>query len=253
MLGILTNLSESPFLAEVSRITGLQAPTQALAKADGYRDLFAFWLDLTRHASLPLHPAEASHLLEGKDMAKLYEYWVFVKVLEAAIQVTGLKPSGPTAIQRDEFSEGLRMGLSVDLGSDLTIRFNPTFSRAAATAYSTPLRPDVIVETDRSIHAFDAKYRLNRLNIDDSDSDDDPATYKRVDLYKMHTYRDAITNLKTAFVVYPGTEFFFFERSGTLKRNLVSLSLLDGVGAVPLRPTDADPAATLREVLSALL
>jgi len=254
MLSTLTTLSDAPFLAEVGRLTRFRAPSQALAKAEGYRELFSFWMDLTRRISLPLHPSQATQFLDGRDIASLYEYWTFVKLVEAVTTVSGASPSAPATIQRDEFGETLVLGLRLNVGTEVIIRFNPTFTRSRGTAYSTPLRPDVIIETPGGLHAFDAKYRLNRLDIEDGDTDDDEIlTYKRADLYKMHTYRDAITNLRTAFAVYPGSEFVFFERAGTRRMEAESLSELDGVGAIPMRPTAGDPASALRAVVSHLL
>jgi len=253
MLGILENLAASQFLIEVGRLTALQAPSQALAKADGYREVFAFWVDLTRHFSLPISAAETTRLLEGRDMATLYEYWVFLKILEAAIQVTGYTPSRRPELRRDELGESLAVGLQLNVGPKITIRFNSTFIRSRRTAYSTPLRPDVIVQVGGVLHAFDAKYRLDRFDVAEGDADDDSATYKRADLYKMHTYRDAILGLKTAFIVYPGSEFVFFERSGNKCHNPAMINLIDGVGAVPLRPADADPGRQLRDLLTKIL
>ena len=68
----------------------------------------------------------------------------------------------------------------------------------------------------------------------------------------MHTYRDAITDMRSAFVVYPGTQFVFFERSGAKRSTPTAVAMTDGVGAVPLRPVDADPAADLRKLLGVL-
>jgi hypothetical protein len=253
MLGILEQAAASPFLVEAGRLSGFQSPSQALAKADGYREAFGFWTDFSRHVSLPRSPAETTRLLEGRDMATLYEYWVFLKILEASVEVTKRTPTKRPEIRRDEMGESLAIGLSTGLKPNITIRFNPTFRRAAATAYSTPLRPDVIVEVDGVKHAFDAKYRLDRFEVSDGDADDDAATYKRADLYKMHTYRDAILSVKSAFVVYPGSEFVFFDRSGVKHMEPAELSAPDGVGAVPLRPADADPSAALRDVLRTVL
>ena len=253
MMTLLEQAASAAFLAEAGRLSGFHAPSQALAKADGYREVFGFWGDLTRHVSLPRGSAETTRLLEGRDMATLYEYWVFVKILQAAIAVTGGRPAGPPVIRRDELGESLRLGLLTPLGRELTIGFNPTFRRSNGTAYSTPLRPDVTLRSGDRLHAFDAKYRLDRFDAGEADPDDDPAGYKRADLYKMHTYRDAITGLKTAFVVYPGTEFVFFERHGIRREEPAELVRADGVGAVPLRPADANPAAALREVLRVLL
>lgn len=253
MLTTLVTLSEAPFLADVGSLSRFQAPSQALARGDGYRDLFAFWVEISRHASLPRTAAETRRLLDGKDVATLYEYWVFLKVLEAVSLLTGSMPSKPPVIDRDEFGESLSVGLPLTVGATVTVRFNPTYRRTTGTAYSTPLRPDVVVETQQGKYAFDAKYRLTRLDVGESEADDDPATYKRADLYKMHTYRDAIERMRAAFVVYPGSEFVFFERSGQVRSDPKRVVLLDGVGAVPLRPADGTPAAQLREVLSVLL
>ena len=253
MLGILEQAAANPFLAEAGQLSGFQSPSQALAKADGYRETFGFWTDFTRHVSLPRSPAETARILDGRDMATLYEYWVFLKILEAMIHVTGRKPTLRPEIHRDEMGESLAIGLSTGLKPNITIRFNPTFRRASGSAYSTPLRPDVVVEVDGVRHIFDAKYRLDRFDVSDGDADDDSATYKRADLYKMHTYRDAITSVKSAFVVYPGSEFVFFDRSGVRSEEPSAMHLPDGVGAVPLRPADADPAAVLRDTVRALV
>jgi uncharacterized protein len=251
MLGLLEQAA--PMLAEVGRLSGFQAPSQALAKADGYQEVFSFWGDLTRHVSLPSTAAETARLLEGRDMATLYEYWVFLKVLEAACAVTGLTPTKRPEIHRDELGESLVVGLASALGSGIRVRFNPTFTRTAGGAYSTPLRPDVVMEIGSIRHVFDAKYRLDRFDSGESDADDELATYKRADLYKMHTYRDAITGLRTAFAVYPGSEFVFFDKTRQRHNSPATISEPDGVGAVPLRPSDSDPASVLRSVLANLL
>ncbi|HLZ83494.1 MAG TPA: DUF2357 domain-containing protein [Caulobacteraceae bacterium] len=253
MLCALEQVASAPFLDEAGRLAGFSAPSQALVKADGYREVYGFWSDLTRHVSLPPTQEETTRLLEGRDMAMLYEYWVFLRVLEAVSTITGKAASGPPEIRRDELGETLVLGLSTGVGPDISVHYNPTYRRSAATAYSTPLRPDVVLEIAGRKHAFDAKYRLDRFDVSDYDADEGTATYKRADLYKMHTYRDAIAGLDTAFVVYPGTEFVFFERSGSKQTDPVQLATADGVGAIPLRPTDVDPAASVRATMSKLL
>ena len=93
----------------------------------------------------------------------------------------------------------------MELTDRVCIEFNGTYSRALKSAYSTPLRPDVTLTVDGIRYAFDAKYRLDRLALDDDDDDSVGYTYKRADLYKMHTYRDAIRDLRAAFVVFPAS------------------------------------------------
>jgi len=253
MLGILEQAASAPFLAEAGRLSGFHSPSQALAKAYGYREVFRFWVDLTRHISLPRSATETNRLLEGRNIATLYEYWVFLKVLDAVTQLTECKRPERISIRRNELGESLIVGLSAVVAPNITVQFNPTFHRSSCTAYSTPLRPDVVVEVDGVQHAFDAKYRLDRFDVEENDTDDGPATYKRADLYKMHTYRDAISALKTAFIVYPGSEFVFFERTGAKRVVPEAIEISDGVGAVPLRPTDSDPTLTLRDLIRVLI
>lgn len=253
MLSILEQASNMPYLTETSRLISFRAPSQALAKADGYREVFTFWNALSSHVSLPRTSAETNRLLEGRDMATLYEYWVFIKVLEAASTVSGLKPVGPPMIRRDDLGESLAIGLSSGMGPSIRVIYNASYTRSAGTAYSTPLRPDVILEINGQCHVFDAKYRLDQLETNENDEDDGVATYKRADLYKMHTYRDAIGNVRTAFAVYPGSEFVFFERMGAKRIIPSGLKLADGVGALPLRPADSDPSGKLRDLLHILI
>jgi len=254
MLSLLEQASAAPFLIEAGRLSGFRAPSQALAKADGYREVFGFWSDLTRHVSLPRSVAETNRLLEGRDMATLYEYWAFLKVLEAVGAVAEAKAAGPPLIRRSELGESLTVGLRSRIGEDITVQYNPTFMRTMSTAYSTPMRPDVVVERGGQRHVFDAKYRLDRLDFSEDDTDEGAAaTYKRADLYKMHTYRDAIASVRSAFIVYPGSEFVFFDRSGVKNAAPSAMHLPDGVGAVPLRPSDSDPSAALRDILRALV
>lgn len=253
MLGILEEFAALPFVAEAGQLTAFHAPSQALAKADGYRELFAFWGDLTEHVSLPTGNTQVQRLLEGRDVATLYEYWVFTKIVECIVAITGLKPSAAPLIQRDELGESLSLGLTTAIGTKIVACYNRTYRRSNGTAYSTPLRPDVVVQVGDTLHAFDAKYRLVRFEVSDTDADEDAITYKRADLYKMHAYRDAINGLHTATVVYPGTEFVFFQRNGLKQDDPLGIVICDGVGAVPLRPTAADPTYHLKAMLSALL
>jgi hypothetical protein len=257
MVATLEDAIAGPHLTEAGKLTTLHAPSQALTKVEGYRDLFAFWGDLTRHASLPPTAAETTRMLEGRDIATLYEYWVFLKVLAEATHLLGPAHARAPKLVRTELDERLGYGCVVQISDDVFVEFNGTYSRSLSSAYSTPLRPDVVLRVRDRLYAFDAKYRLDRLSLEDDDPDDAVSlTYKRADLYKMHTYRDAIRDASAAFVVFPGTDFVFFERSGIAHRSAASFAAAgstDGVGAVPLRPAIGDPGANLREVLRRIL
>jgi predicted component of viral defense system (DUF524 family) len=61
------------------------------------------------------------------------------------------------------------------------------------------LRPDLILEIKGEIYIFDAKFKHERLDLgqltgsdDEEDVTPSGTTFEKADLYKMHTYRDAI-------------------------------------------------------------
>ena len=68
----------------------------------------------------------------------------------------------------------------------------------------------------------------------DEDDDERQGNFKRADLYKMHAYRDAIDSARTAWVLYPGSEFWFYGVDGNTVRSANGLSGLQGVGVIPL-------------------
>jgi predicted component of viral defense system (DUF524 family) len=189
-------------------------------------------------------------LLEGRDMATLYEYWVFVRILACVMNEVSVQEVLAPKIERTEF--GVKLGIRQVAAPGVEVAFNPTFSRRSQSAYSTPLRPDVTLSIGGKIYAFDAKYRLDKFDYADED-DDGRLTYKRADLYKMHTYRDAIASLCSSCVVYPGNEFIFFERTGNIRTDPCDVAVVDGVGAVPLRPMGVDPNTRLEKLVVRIL
>jgi len=252
MASVLGRAAEAVHVQGSGRLSSFRNPTQALLKADGYRDLYQFWDELTSHASLPRSAHDTQRLLEGRDVATLYEYWVFVRILACVMNEAKVQEVLAPEIERTEFGESLKLGIWQTAAPGVEVAFNPTFSRRSQSAYSTPLRPDVTLTIDGKIYAFDAKYRLDKFDYADED-DDGRLTYKRADLYKMHTYRDAIASLCSSCVVYPGNEFVFFERTGNIRKDPGDLAVVDGVGAVPLRPMSADPSTQLERLIVRIL
>ncbi len=129
--------------------------------------------------------------------------------------------------------------------------------------YTLSIWPGNIKETeaeeqDLIVHIhFDAKYKLNRILLDDkvldethTFEDDDinlseedlmmiqekqeeeKGIYKRVDLLKMHAYKDAIRRTSGAYILYPGTEH---------KPPLKGFhEILPGLGAFCMRPNSIE-------------
>ncbi|MEN6551325.1 MAG: nuclease domain-containing protein, partial [Methanobacterium sp.] len=104
-------------------------------------------------------------------------------------------------------------------------------------SYSLNLRPDYTLRikkgSDYHLIHFDAKYRSDII-IEDTDIDkrdkeeEEKRVYKNADIYKMHTYKDAIIGSLGAYVLYPGTEPKIFPEN--------PISILPSVGAFPLTP-----------------
>lgn len=89
------------------------------------------------------------------------------------------------------------------------------------------------------LHALDAKFRLRKEALASLEHDDGApgSTYKAADLHKMHTYRDALSAVRTAWVLYPGDVFRFFDQKGTVARATVELPQpMRGVGVARLAP-----------------
>ena len=148
---------------------------------------------------------------------------------------------------------------------DLFLWYNKKFSRKKRTSYSLPFRPDytMLVKSNKYsffLH-FDAKYRsegnvldfyekigkepisigmvleeaqetLNKKEeeeIEERDIDEEIfRKYKDGDIYKMHTYKDAILRSEGAYVFYPGDKQVLFR----IKDN----EEIPSVGAFPLTP-----------------
>jgi predicted component of viral defense system (DUF524 family) len=142
------------------------------------------------------------------------------------------------------------------------LSYNLRFSRSrplARRSYSVPLRPDIALRLPNGrLHLFDAKFKLRKLanaglgNADEETTDkanERRGDFKRADIYKMHTYRDALRSA-TAWVLYPGDLFQFFVRADEPKAVDAPTELLptaEGVGAIPLVP-GAEPADLMAAV-----
>jgi hypothetical protein len=244
--------ANAPYLTEVESLSALPSPTQAMLKSEGYKELWQLWNEFGSYMSLPTDNGDLQRLLEGRDIAQLYEYWVFLKVLEATSIALGSTDKPTVTVTMGDLGGTMDRGLSVRLNAETCVSFNPSFTRSRKNAYSTPLRPDVVLEMGKLRFVFDAKYRLKWKDVQDEQVEDD-STFLRADLYKMHTYRDAIENVMAAFVVYPGAEFGFYERNGKLSQEVDSIVQFDGVGAIPARPDAVASPSVLSMIVKRLM
>jgi len=60
----------------------------------------------------------------------------------------------------------------------------------------------------------------------------------------MHTYRDALLKVRSAWVLYPGDCFAFYPLGHPIAERVLDVPIpVEGVGAVPLRPGEGAESA----------
>ena len=230
---------------------------------------------------------------ENRQVPDLYEYWLFFFLADALEGMAGasnldrkyvkeLNPEGSASIS---LKRSDKPRLTMRIGKDQTARFialyyNRTFKPGSGyTSYSLTLRPDYTVETFPLIYGstfeqcrdsannlgaityihFDAKFRIANLNLDlagDSDvqeSDRIADDAKPEDVYKMHTYNEAIRGTAASVILYPGRA----SDDEPIHSFAKYRELIPGVGALAISPGSqavrAKALATLRDYLTEAL
>lgn len=250
------------------------ADDQVLQRREGYRDVFRAYLEFELASRLSWRGAESSYAAGQRDVATLYEYWVFLQLAKLVAKLIGqsfdLRPlvearGDGLNVVLQQGKEIVLSGIAQRAGRRMKVElcFNRTFSRGSGDwrSWTRPMRPDcsLIISAPSDEPAafepvllhFDAKYRVNQIvelfgDVDAQEHVDQAAASAelkrsgalRDDLLKMHSYRDAIRRSAGAFVLYPGDD---------VPSNRVQYSeyheLLPGLGAFVLRPTqDGNPS-----------
>lgn len=243
MLALLDAARTKAPLADVGRLTQVPLGSSALQRRRGYRDILHHFVRL-RHAvkGLPFSADAFDALLEGRDVAHVYELWAFFQVVEELRALLGV-PTVSDAPRRDDL--GVSVGrLVVAWGTKIKVTYQQSFTPSQGTSYSLQYQPDVSLLADGRLHLFDAKFRLAA-----STGGAAERSFRNDDIAKMHAYRDAIRNARSAWVMHPGTGFVFYNAATGLESALGVDA--EGVGAISLRP-DHDNS-DLRRVLRGLL
>lgn len=139
-----------------------------------------------------------------------------------------------------------RASLWLDIGP---LSYLPLGSPVLSMSFE--LRPDIVLRVPggpaAGLHVLDAKFRIARTGADESEAKVD-------DLHKMHTYRDAINAVRSAWVLYPGEETSAFGDDGRVW-DLGSLEPPphSGIGAIGISPSSGPDAlrAVLKRILTA--
>jgi hypothetical protein len=223
----------APFDA-VGPMQRLPFSSQVLLRREGYRQMLELWQRF-QQARRPLF-TPSQQAIEVRDIAALYEFWAFFALVE---EIGVCLKESPVIDLHPSDEHGLDWRSEARFGNKGTLVYNRGFSRP--TSYSLPLRPDFTwMVGGRPVVVLDAKFRLERADLEKEEDEDTPqATAKRADLYKMHTYRDAL-GVRAAVAVYPGDVAVFYDCAQGKRDELALRDLLlgevCGIGALPMRP-----------------
>ena len=250
IIKILDRMARSEFLSDVGELQRLPMSSQVLHKSEGYRQFLAHYHKMALSPTFPVSSDSVRRILESKDVATLYEYWCFFVI--AGILADRLGKCRQASIEKSgPFRTVLKHGIRLKYPENVELQFNRGYRGNSSRSYSVNLRPDISLKVRDRLHLFDAKFKYDQENppfkdeglpededeVDGLEEEEDlKQVFKRVDLYKMHTYKDAIVDAQDVWILYPGTEFRFFEEGRGRLSSIEEIGNLTGVGAVPLKP-----------------
>jgi len=268
---------------QISRPTTLPLNSPVLQRKEGYREILRVWLLFDLAAKLIWKGGEDVYSAGKRDIAILYEYWLFFKLIDLLKDIFEIS-SGSLEDLIEPTNDGL--GLKLRSGRELILQgvfknpirnleiefcYNKTFSGhheyPKGGSWTKSMRPDYTLsfwpegikreEAEKQeiivhIH-FDAKYKIDYLkeivgednpDLDDEKIEQREGTYKRADLLKMHAYKDAIRRTGGAYILYPGKN----DQSETMKG---FHEIIPGLGAFTVRPSqNNDGTQFLRDFIS---
>ena len=190
----ITTLLNQSFFKQISRPTSLKLNSPVLQRKSGYREVLNAWLKFDLAAKLIWHGGDNVYEAGKKDIATLYEYWLFFILLELFKEVFEIdSKSISELIQYDkgQLSLNLKQGTAIAMkgvykspSRNLNIQFsyNRSFGGGKifpnSGSYTTTLRPDYTLsiwpaeikeakDAERTelishIH-FDAKYKVKNF------------------------------------------------------------------------------------------
>lgn len=214
------------FFNDISRLDFLPLNSQVLQKKEGYREILGYFLMF--ELGLRINCDIITDEFKGfeKRLSRLYEYWCYFELVKVIENITQSNFSLNDFMDKNnDFILKLNADLSksfVKYGKliELRLKYHPVFSPGNSTYESKSLEfePDytffIKIDGEEKFVHFDAKYKVHQNG-----------KYKTEDIWKMHTYNDAIKGSLGSYILYPGTYSELFPHDGK-----------SIVGAFPLNP-----------------
>lgn len=239
-----------PMFDEVGELHTVPFHSQVLMRREGYRNLMLLWQQF-HTARAPLFD-RWQQAIDLRAIYQLYELWVFFELVREIEAISPLEKL--SLVGSDE--NGVDHGAKAIFCDGSILLYNQKFRpRTAHLSYSMELRPDYVwIGQGRQV-VLDAKFSMQISEYElEGDIDGESQVVRNEhplpeNLYKMHTYRDALAGTQAAVIIYPGNKPVFMPTHGkrvydfTLAEvlseryeRLQNKIQLDGIGAIGLKP-----------------
>jgi len=257
---------------EVGNLYSLPLNNPVLQRKEGYREILRVWLmyDLAAKLSWDAQDQE-SYEVGKRDVATMYEYWLFFKLLRLVEYIFDVNPEEVSSKLISDTEDGLglklREGKHVAIngtynhkGRDLKIRYsyNRTFNKSdypKSGSWTRQMRPDYTLsiwpsefsdeeaeKQELMVHVhFDAKYRvdgLEYLNQSETGSDNDLHAEKQQEKQGKYKRADLLKMhaYKDAIRRTVGAYVLY---PGSEPSTFESFhEIVPGLGAFPISPSD---------------
>ena len=268
---LLGSFLENQFFRQVSMPAHLNMNSPVLQRKEGYREVLQSWLLFDLAAKLNWDGGDDVYDAGKKNVATLYEYWLFFKLVELVGQFFEINPESKDRLV-DYDSDRINLNIiqgrmqmvsgrqkTYSRSLNVAFYYNRTFSKVAdsndpihkAGSWTVSMRPDYtlslwpgdITETEAEaqdlithIH-FDAKYRLNSILLNDGERiEDDLAEEKQDQELKIYKRGDLLKMhaYKDAIRRTSGAYVLY---PGTGSKSLKGYhEIIPGLGAFSIRP-----------------
>ena len=199
------------YFNDISRLEQIPLNSQVLQKKEGYREILKYYLLFEFGLRISFDDLTDKFRGFEKEINQVYEIWCYFQLIEIIDELTDSESKFETFVDKEKWAismshiEELEYLKPIKIGDEkikVTLMYNKRFKPSKIyengnlTTYSEKLDPDNTLKLEykgitKLIH-FDAKYKLK------------DGTYIKDDIYKMHTYKDAINDTLGAFILYPG-------------------------------------------------
>lgn len=245
--------------SDVGILSSIPTTSSVLLNKYGYKEIYHYFLKCRSKPKLFSDELKEYYsIIEIKEIPVLYEYWIYFKIAEIIFG----------SDSKLDISKRLTSSGKLDYGFVISdnkkaLYYNKTYSYKSGDSYSFNFRPDVsleIIEKNKVVRIFfDAKYSNSSL----PSSEEIEFTYKNINVVKMLSYMESINGSMLAVIVYPGSDFLFYEKyeKGDNAANVLTSRISNplnikkfrGVGAVQLSPGNDDAYAVFSEFMKKLM